>query len=68
MMNIKSMLLSANILEPSNHCLCHQLCFQGTTTASEASERTPKLWKGGGAFYFRGLNNQLSGLHKIKIF
>lgn len=38
MMNIKSMLLSANVLEPGNHGICHQLRFQGTTTAS----KTPK--------------------------
>lgn len=58
MMNIKSMLLSANILEPSNHRLCHQLCFQGTATASKASCELPNCENGkeGGAFYFRGLN------------
>lgn len=38
MMNIKGMLLSANVLEPGDHGICHQLCFQGTTTAS----KTPK--------------------------
>lgn len=38
MMNIKSRLLSANILEPGDHDIRHQLRFRGTTTAS----KTPK--------------------------
>lgn len=69
-MNIKSMLLSANILEPSNHCLCHQLCLQGTTTASKASCELPNCENGkeGGHFTSGGSVHQLRGLHKIKTF